>query len=998
MKKKFIIILAILLLATSGFAFYCNRGFIGAWNFIVHNDLTVAGDFTLSGKIDADYAETSAAASGTRYYDFTVTNTVDPAGFAEVNSGYFAYNKTAGSNGTYTINALEGVARSSYADEGGTFRGVYGRCYINADATSTMRTGIGGEFSARASHSTGTECVAESGTAFVGARIWMAPWFTAASLSNIDNFHGLWLHNEHTSNAVTNAIYVNNAVGGSWTNGINLDGNFTTGINMVGDIAYNPIHIGTKANTATGGLDMNGQDSYDDQGGIMMFCDDGGVALASTYTTSAIWTRYLITANQTSNTATGAYLQMKLKKAAGTLDLTTVDYSAIKGYIETDCAVDIKSGNLFVVNATLEMGNDLTNTAGMLAGIHVEINDKTNTLTDTAVNSSGILIRKNGSSTLGWPVGLKIEDNGAITGIDIGTCTTDIVGQNEETWENATTDGFWTTDGGITATTDVTAGGVVYTDELEEATGSANIALNSDLEIDKLESDTDGGLINVINHPLSTSSTTEGGTLSVGGSAILSYYGTGDGAAGMTSPTVEIDGTLATSLTNTIAGGEEGVNISISHDTNALTGTLYGVKSSARVNINSSGDINGGEFKAGNMTAGYDLGVARGVYAEVVTKIPAAATATWGTARGYEVSMDLDQGSAGHVFTITDAQMFYGVYNLPTAGTYATVTNGYGMFLRNEAVGGTGQMLDAALYVDDFNHGIGVYGWEYGIDFSGIGANSGRFGTADFKLSNGALFNNSTAALLTITEATVAIDGILSAEVGRTATFSVAASNSTALEIAQSDYQCDGTADEVQINAALTAAAAGGRVVLMKGTFTIVDPITFTNNNQVLEGYGVGTFIDGDGLATTEHGISITTLTGCEIKNLSIQTQDAGTKTCHAIFLNDGANYTVIDGITIIDSDDDGIHIEGTNATDITITNCQILDADGDGIFVDMDGGNTMARMNITNNTIQSAGGEGMNLVDYNYGNCSGNTISTSTGSGISVSYTHLTLPTICSV
>lgn len=177
------------------------------------------------GQIDADNTASTADADGKHYYDFTVTGTYDPASLAEVNSGYFAYNKTAGSNGTYVINALEGVARSSYADEAGTFRGVYGRIYINAGTTATMRTGVGGEFSARAGYLGGTECVAEGGTAFVGARIWMAPYFTAGSLSNITNFHGLWLHNESPSRAVNNAIYVNDVSGGTagWNYGLNLN-------------------------------------------------------------------------------------------------------------------------------------------------------------------------------------------------------------------------------------------------------------------------------------------------------------------------------------------------------------------------------------------------------------------------------------------------------------------------------------------------------------------------------------------------------------------------------------------------------------------------------------------------------------------------------------------------------------------------------------------------------------------------------------------------------
>lgn len=195
--------------------------------------------------------------------------------------------------------------------------------------------------------------------------------------------------------------------------------------------------------------------------------------------------------------------------------------------------------------------------------------------------------------------------------------------------------------------------------------------------------------------------------------------------------------------------------------------------------------------------------------------------------------------------------------------------------------------------------------------------------------------------------------------VPREATIVVAASNSVT---ASADRICSGAADDVDINAALTAAGAGGRVMLLEGTYTLADPIAFTNNNQVLEGQGRGTFIDGDGLATTEHAISITTLTNCEIKNLAIQTEDGGAKTCHCIFLNDGANYTKIDNVTIVDSDDNGIHIEGTNATDIKITNCTIEDADGHGIFVDMDAANTMSRLVIEGNKINGVGADGIHF------------------------------------
>ena len=208
---------------------------------------------------------------------------------------------------------------------------------------------------------------------------------------------------------------------------------------------------------------------------------------------------------------------------------------------------------------------------------------------------------------------------------------------------------------------------------------------------------------------------------------------------GPTTSTGSYDATIST----TAAGGETGIYSYPTHITNALTGTLIALRGSARVNAidSSSGTVIGGKFQAGNMGTGTDLGTATGVYAEVVNKIPSGAT-TWTNARAFEANLDLDQGSSSNANTITNAYMFYGNYNLPTAGSYSTVTNGYGVFIRNEAVGGTGQMLDAAFYVDNLNHSGGIKGWDYGIDFNGI--DSSGFGTADIRGNNGETIDNNT--------------------------------------------------------------------------------------------------------------------------------------------------------------------------------------------------------------------------------------------------------------
>lgn len=59
-----------------------------------------------------------------------------------------------------------------------------------------------------------------------------------------------------------------------------------------------------------------------------------------------------------------------------------------------------------------------------------------------------------------------------------------------------------------------------------------------------------------------------------------------------------------------------------------------------------------------------------------------------------------------------------------------------------------------------------------------------------------------------IASSSASVAGMLTAKTGRSSTLTVSASTTTtatALEYAQADYQCNATADNVQINAALTA-------------------------------------------------------------------------------------------------------------------------------------------------------------------------------------------------
>jgi hypothetical protein len=79
--------------------------------------------------------------------------------------------------------------------------------------------------------------------------------------------------------------------------------------------------------------------------------------------------------------------------------------------------------------------------------------------------------------------------------------------------------------------------------------------------------------------------------------------------------------------------------------------------------------------------------------------------------------------------------------------------------------------------------------------------------------------------------------------VARSATLIVAASNASPRSKLGADYVCDGTADEVEINAAIAALpAVGGKVVLTEGAFVLASNI-IVKSKVVLEGQGYSSLI-----------------------------------------------------------------------------------------------------------------------------------------------------------
>lgn len=196
--------------------------------YVIENPFLVS-DNIIKPRVDGRLLDMSTTISstlsdGTRYIKNILTiNAAQTASSDGIAAIYGRTNWNFGDNSNALLHGVEGVAGSNAADESITLRGGYFRTYVQANADyagSTARTSIGADISARAGYAGGNAVAPDAGTAFVGARIWMAPYF-ASDYANINNFHGLWIYNEHTTQAVTNGIKIESA-GGGFTNDLFL--------------------------------------------------------------------------------------------------------------------------------------------------------------------------------------------------------------------------------------------------------------------------------------------------------------------------------------------------------------------------------------------------------------------------------------------------------------------------------------------------------------------------------------------------------------------------------------------------------------------------------------------------------------------------------------------------------------------------------------------------------------------------------------------------------
>lgn len=186
-----------------------------------------------------------------------------------------------------------------------------------------------------------------------------------------------------------------------------------------------------------------------------------------------------------------------------------------------------------------------------------------------------------------------------------------------------------------------------------------------------------------------------------------------------------------------------------------------------------------------------------------------------------------------------------------------------------------------------------------------------------------------------------------------TATFLVAASDSSAEIKNNADYVCDGLNDEIQIQAAIdTLPVDGGRVVLSAGNFQLgSNPIQIARSDIILEGQGPGSILQsltatcsGGGSPTGSHpecgyiviGDGNNYFESVTIKNLLVDAESAtnfGGITIRGSPANHIANITV-ENCWVRNADIDGIYAEFADHTNIL--NCRTWSTGRTGIFVDI--------------------------------------------------------------
>ena len=210
---------------------------------------------------------------------------------------------------------------------------------------------------------------------------------------------------------------------------------------------------------------------------------------------------------------------------------------------------------------------------------------------------------------------------------------------------------------------------------------------------------------------------------------------------------------------------------------------------------------------------------------------------------------------------------------------------------------------------------------------------------------------------------------------------------------ADCDYLCDGTADDVEINAAIQALpSTGGEIVILDGTYNITATIAINKDNVKLSGNGAATALKRMWNSINTEGVITVTAAngGCCIESFWIDGNKATYNsfnnygiclnnsdntvtgnTCnnnnYGIYLDIG-DYNTVTGNTCNNNNDYGIYLS-FNSDNNTVTGNTCNNNNDYGIYLNNSDNNT-----VTGNTCNNNNDYGIYLSTSSYNTVTGNT------------------------
>ena len=224
----------------------------------------------------------------------------------------------------------------------------------------------------------------------------------------------------------------------------------------------------------------------------------------------------------------------------------------------------------------------------------------------------------------------------------------------------------------------------------------------------------------------------------------------------------------------------------------------------------------------------------------------------------------------------------------------------------------------------------------------------------------------------------------------RSSTIVVAASDSAPNSKLAADYVCDGTDDQKEITAAISALPkTGGEIILLEGTYKLSSSITVSKSNITISGVGWGTKLESS--TSSEMSILFSSCENCIVKDLY------GHMVTPRVIGNaqSPSSYHRLEGLNLYLSDDDDMNsgvmfkyakfcsisncilkgfnndIHCNNTTSITIANNILINPASAGIYISSSSASIIVSSNIIwQDGVLTNGQKGINIVDATCNHC----------------------------